>query len=172
MVHIIGSESSTCTQRVLMVLAEKGVTDYTIYTPDFMAGEHKVCVKNHRTKNSLTVSQKTPHTDKQPFGMVPVLEDGDFRLYGKPPAKLSQHFQQPQLLIPHIESRALARYVATKYTSQGTNLIPDPTDLKATALLDQWLSVELLDWDLYANQIVEQKLFNGFVLARLAGEIR
>jgi hypothetical protein len=84
--------------------------------------------------------------------------------------QLFQHFQQPQL-IPNAESRALARYIATKYASQGTKLIPDPSDIKATALLEQWLSVELLDWDLYANQIVEQKLFNTFVLPPLAGKI-
>jgi hypothetical protein len=42
MVHLIGSKNSTCTQRVLTVLAEKGVTDWTIYEPDFMTGEHKV----------------------------------------------------------------------------------------------------------------------------------
>lgn len=42
MVHIIGVNASTCTQRVLTVLAEKGVTDFTLYAPNFMVGEHKV----------------------------------------------------------------------------------------------------------------------------------
>jgi hypothetical protein len=42
MVHIIGSKQATCTQRVLTVLAEKGVEDWTMYEPDFMAGDLKV----------------------------------------------------------------------------------------------------------------------------------
>jgi hypothetical protein len=42
MVHIIGFQQSTCTQRVLTVLAEKGVTDYTIFVPDLKKGALKV----------------------------------------------------------------------------------------------------------------------------------
>jgi glutathione S-transferase len=33
--------------------------------------------------NLCLSNQKAPYTDKQPFGVIPVLEDGDFRLYGK-----------------------------------------------------------------------------------------
>jgi hypothetical protein len=45
MVHLIGSKSATCTQRILTVLAEKGITDFTLYTPDFKTGEIKVQIK-------------------------------------------------------------------------------------------------------------------------------
>jgi len=121
--HLIGSPGSTCTQRILTVLAEKGVTDFTIYQPDFMNGEHK----------------KPEHTAKQPFGQIPVLEEGDFRLY---------------------ESRAISRYLAAKYADKGTKLLPEPTDLKAVAKLEQWFSVELDNYDHFAHDIVEQKLFN------------
>jgi len=46
MVHIIGFAQSTCTQRVLTTLAEKGVTDYTMFAPDFMKGALKVDTPN------------------------------------------------------------------------------------------------------------------------------
>jgi len=122
MVHLIGFTYSTCTQRVLTVLAEKGVTDFTTYTPDMRKGEHK----------------QSPHIDKQPFGVIPVLEDGDFTLY---------------------ESRAIGYYLAAKYDDQGTKLIPDKNDLKANALFQQWMSVEVQDWDRYAAPLVLHKLF-------------
>jgi len=123
MVHIIGNNVATCTQRVLMTLAELGVTDFTLYSPDVMAGEHK----------------KPTHTAKHPFGLIPVLEDGDFTLY---------------------ESRAICRYLATKYNGLDKGLIPDPKDLKAVALFEQWASVELTDFDAFATEVVGQKLFN------------
>jgi len=123
MVHIFGSEQATCTQRILVVLAEKGVTDFTLTCPDFKSGEHK----------------KLPYTEKQPFGQIPVLEDGDFRIF---------------------ESRAICRYLAGKYADQGTKLIPDPTDLKASATFEQWASVELDNWNAFAYPIVVQKYFN------------
>ncbi|KAH6698491.1 putative glutathion S-transferase II, GST-II [Leptodontidium sp. MPI-SDFR-AT-0119] len=122
MVHIIGNNIATCTQRVLLRLAVLGVTDFTLYSPDVMAGEHK----------------KLPHTAKHPFGLIPVLEDGDFTLY---------------------ESRAICRYLATKYNGQSKDLIPDCKDLKATALFDQWASVELTDFDAFASELVAQNLF-------------
>lgn len=62
-----------------------------------------------------------------------------------------------------LESRAICRYLATKYNGQGTSLIPDAKDLKATALFDQWSSVELTDFDAFATELVAQKLFNKSV---------
>lgn len=61
------------------------------------------------------------------------------------------------------ESRAISRYLAAKYADKGTKLLPDPTDLKAIALLEQWFSVELDNYDHFAHDIVEQKLFNVYV---------
>ncbi|CAO2195795.1 unnamed protein product, partial [Urochloa humidicola] len=52
-----------------------------------------------------------------PFGQIPALEDGDEVLY---------------------ESRAINRYIASKYKSEGTELLP----ATASAKLEVWLEVE------------------------------
>ena len=95
-----GSPFSTCTQRVLTVLAEKGVTDYEIVPVNLPAGEHK----------------QPAHVALQPFGKIPVLEDDGFFVY---------------------ESRAICRYIASKYADQGTPIMPKSTDLKALAIFEQ-----------------------------------
>ncbi|XP_078159295.1 glutathione S-transferase 3-like [Carex rostrata] len=51
-----------------------------------------------------------------PFGQLPALEDGDEALF---------------------ESRAITRYIATKYNESGTNLIP-----ASLAKFETWLQVE------------------------------
>jgi glutathione S-transferase len=62
--------------------------------------------------------QKQPdYIAKHPFGVVPLLEDDGFIVY---------------------ESRAIIRYLDGKLS--GLSLTP--TDLKARAMMDQWLSVE------------------------------
>ncbi|KIO19252.1 hypothetical protein M407DRAFT_31106 [Tulasnella calospora MUT 4182] len=74
----------------------------------------------------------------QPFGQIPVLEDDGFYLF---------------------ESRAITRYIATKYADQGTNLLPDPNDLKAVALFEQAACIEQADFDPYASEIAVEKVF-------------
>lgn len=91
---------STCTRKVLTVLAEKG-HEAQVVVVDLMKGEQK----------------QPEHLARQPFGVIPVLEDGDFTLY---------------------ESRAIIRYLDQKLP--GASLTP--TELRARALMDQWLSVE------------------------------
>jgi glutathione S-transferase len=56
------------------------------------------------------------HMKMQPFGKVPALEDDGFILF---------------------ESRAIAKYIAKKYESQGTPLLPAEGDLKAYGLFEQ-----------------------------------
>jgi glutathione S-transferase len=71
---VLGHPASTCTRRVLLTAAEKGV-DVEVKPIDLSKGEHKspeYISKHH------------------PFGVIPVLYDGDFKLY---------------------ESRAIARYI-------------------------------------------------------------
>lgn len=62
-----------------------------------------------------------------------------------------------------IESRAICRYLALKYKGQGTKLIPDPEDVKANALFEQWASVELTNYEHYSSVIVMQNLFTKLV---------
>jgi glutathione S-transferase len=50
-------------------------------------------------------------------------------------------------LVIAIESRAICRFLAAKYDEQGTKLIPDAKEDKATALLEQWASAELQNYD-------------------------
>ncbi|WP_437961851.1 glutathione binding-like protein [Sorangium sp. So ce119] len=97
---LYGHPMSTCTRKVLTVLAEKGHEAQFVLV-DLMKGE-----------------QKTPeHLARNPFGVIPALEDEDFTLY---------------------ESRAIMRYLDQKLP--GASLTP--TELRARALMDQWLSVE------------------------------
>ena len=75
---------------------------------------------------------------KQPFGQVPYLDDDGFIVY---------------------ESRAIARYVAAKFRDQGNPILPDPSDLKATALFEQAASIEASNFDPYASGIAHEKVF-------------
>ncbi|KAL8542310.1 hypothetical protein ACS0TY_003250 [Phlomoides rotata] len=61
----------------------------------------------------------------QPFGVVPVIEDGDYKLY---------------------ESRAIIRYYAEKYRSQGTELLGKT--IEERGLIEQWLETSLRRIDL------------------------
>lgn len=63
--------------------------------------------------------KKPEYMAKQPWGKVPVLEDGsDFQLY---------------------ESRAIIRYLVNSYDRTGTLY---PSEPKARAIVDQWISIE------------------------------
>ena len=59
------------------------------------------------------------------------------------------------------ESRAISRYIATKYAAQGTALIP--TGLQAVALFEQALSVEQNNFFLPIYQIFMEKVINPCV---------
>ncbi|GAM35194.1 glutathion S-transferase [Talaromyces pinophilus] len=122
---IYGASKATCTQRILATLIEKGVTDYELKTINLRAKEHK----------------QPEYLKKQPFGVIPVLEDGDFLLH---------------------ESRAICYYIASKYADQGVKLLPDPTDLKGNATFQKWASVEKDNWDNYASPIAFEKIFKVF----------
>ncbi|XP_068663917.1 glutathione S-transferase F13-like [Aristolochia californica] len=99
-----GIPLSTCTSRVLACAYEKGV-DVEVVPVDLRSREHK-------TPEFLAT--------KNPFGEIPVLEDGDLTLF---------------------ESRAINRYIATKYEGQGTDLLREG-NLKEGALVGVWLEVE------------------------------
>jgi glutathione S-transferase len=116
---IHGVEWSLCTQRVLTTLKEKQVP-YEIVVVDFIAGEHK--------------GEK--YLQKQPFGVLPVLEDDGFFVY---------------------ESRAICRYIEAKFKGQGTELIP--SDLKGLALFEQGASIETSYFDPQVSALAFELIF-------------
>jgi glutathione S-transferase len=97
---VFGHPASTCTRKVLCTLHEKGA-DFEFHLVDILKGE-----------------QKSPeHLARQPFGVVPAIDDNGFALF---------------------ESRAIIRYLDAKLP--GASLVP--TDLQQRALMEQWISVE------------------------------
>ncbi|MBL8683935.1 MAG: glutathione S-transferase N-terminal domain-containing protein [Myxococcales bacterium] len=97
---LFGHPASTCTRKVLFTLAEKGIA-HEFNIVDITKGEQK----------------QPAHLARQPFGVVPAIEDGDFKMY---------------------ESRAIIRYLDAKHG--GASLTP--TGLQDRARMDQWISVE------------------------------
>ena len=99
--------------------------------------EKKVPFEMHIV-NSL--QEKSPALlEKQPFGQVPYIVDEDgFELY---------------------ESRATSRYIAFKYASQGTQLVPAVSDLKAYAKFEQGASIESSNFDPYVSGVTHEKIF-------------
>jgi glutathione S-transferase len=63
-IRLFGHPSSTCTRKVLTVLAETN-TPYELNLVELSKGEHK----------------QQPHVARQPFGQIPVIEDNGFRLF-------------------------------------------------------------------------------------------
>ncbi|EED23155.1 glutathione-S-transferase theta, GST, putative [Talaromyces stipitatus ATCC 10500] len=122
---LYGSPLSGCTQRVLLVLAEKGVEDFELLPVNLMKGEHKM----------------PNYTEKHPFGVIPLLEEGEFRLF---------------------ESRAISRYLAIKYKDKGTSLVPSAGDWAGWALFEQWAAVESSNFHYYCEQILTQKMWNPY----------
>jgi len=114
---LYGHPMSTCTRKVLTVLAEKNhKADFVMV--DIMKGEHK-----------------TPeHLARQPFGVVPALDDDGFALF---------------------ESRAIIRYLDE--TLPGTKLTP--SGAKERGQMEQWISVEHSYFTPAAMKVIRQTLF-------------
>ncbi|KAH9481051.1 Glutathione S-transferase [Psilocybe cubensis] len=117
---LVGSPYSTCTRRVAMVLHEKNVP-FEFQSIDLAKREHKA----------------PEFVEKQPFGVVPYIDDDGFILY---------------------ESRAICHYIVSKYPNQGTQELI-PSDLKANALFQQAASIELSNFNDYAEKAVVEKVF-------------
>ncbi|KAL8550072.1 hypothetical protein ACS0TY_008779 [Phlomoides rotata] len=107
-VKVYGPAYGACPQRVLACLLELGF-EFELIPIDLRSGEHK-------SQHFLL---------KQPFGLVPAIEDGDFSLF---------------------ESRAIIRYYAAKGASEGvTNLLG--YTLEEKAVVDQWLEIEVNNYN-------------------------
>ncbi|XP_030446658.2 glutathione S-transferase F9-like [Syzygium oleosum] len=110
-------------KRVLVCLIEKGVEFETVPI-DLFKGEHKV-----------------PEFVKlQPFGSVPVVQDGDYTLF---------------------ESRAIIRYYAEKYKHQGTDLLGKT--IEERGLVEQWLEVEAQNFHPPIFDLVLKIVFGPFM---------
>lgn len=121
---VYGHPMSTCTRKVLTTLAEKGA-DFEFVMVDLAKYEHK----------------SPEHTARQPFGQIPVLDDGDFRMY---------------------ESRAIARYL--DQTLSGTQLTPG--DAKGRAQMEQWISVETTNFTPHAMKIIWEGFFKKMMMGQ------
>lgn len=77
--------------------------------------------------------KQADHMARQPFGQVPAIEDDGFWLY---------------------ESRAICKYLDEK---AGGKLIPK--DLKAKALMEQWMSVETANFTPHAMKFIFHNIF-------------
>ncbi|KAL3830453.1 hypothetical protein ACJIZ3_019255 [Penstemon smallii] len=115
-VKVYGPEYAS-TKRVILALVEMGI-DYEVVKVDLFKGEHK-----------------TPEFLKlQPFGVVPVVQDGDYTLY---------------------ESRAIIRYYAEKYKSELLG-----KTIEERGLVEQWLEIEAHNFHPLVYDLVVQVLFN------------
>lgn len=73
------------------------------------------------------------HLARQPFGRMPAIDDDGFAMF---------------------ESRAIARYLADK---AGGSLVP--SDARAKAKMEQWISVETSEYNGHAMKFIYQHVF-------------
>ncbi|GLJ52788.1 hypothetical protein SUGI_1124390 [Cryptomeria japonica] len=118
-VKLLGPAYAACSRRVLACLIEKDI-EFEIEHVDIIKGEQK----------------KPEFLALQPFGKVPVVQDGSLTLF---------------------ESRAIIRYYAEKYAGQGTCLLGKT--LEERALVEQWLEVEGQYFSPHTTALVYQLLF-------------
>ncbi|KAG9443750.1 hypothetical protein H6P81_015090 [Aristolochia fimbriata] len=79
--------------------------------------EYELCPVNFATR----AHKQQPYLSLNPFGQVPALEDGDLTLF---------------------ESRAITRYLASKYKETGADLLRSD-DLAEAAMVGVWIEVEI-----------------------------
>ncbi|KAF8412735.1 hypothetical protein HHK36_000704 [Tetracentron sinense] len=118
-VKVHGSPYASAPRRVLACLIEKDI-EFEIVPVDLFKGEHK----------------NPEFLNLQPFGVVPVVQDGDYTLY---------------------ESRAIIRYYAEKYKSQGNDLLGKTVEERG--LVEQWLEVEGQNYHPPIYNLVAQLVF-------------
>nr|WAA68374.1 phi class glutathione S-transferases [Pinus densata]WAA68417.1 phi class glutathione S-transferases [Pinus yunnanensis] len=119
-VKLYGPLASTATSRALACLLEKQV-EYQLIPVDLKKREQK----------------KPGFLAMQPFGQVPVLQDGALTLF---------------------ESRAIVRYIAEKYAAQGTIGLLGKS-LAERAVIEQWMEVESQTYNPPSSFLVFQLAF-------------
>ncbi|GFQ08158.1 glutathione s-transferase [Phtheirospermum japonicum] len=112
-IKVHGHPLSPPTRRVLLTLAEKDLEYEFIYV-DLATGQQK----------------KDSFLSMNPFGQVPVFEDGDLKLF---------------------ESRAITKYISYAYADKGTALLVQ--DPKKIAIIGVWLEVEAHKFDAAGNKL-------------------
>ncbi|KAF0918300.1 hypothetical protein E2562_023375 [Oryza meyeriana var. granulata] len=110
--------------RVLLCLEETGA-EYEFVSMSRSGGDHR----------------RPEHLARNPFGEIPVLEDGDLTLY---------------------QSRAIARYVLRKYKPELLGLGEDGS-LEKSAMVDVWLDVEAHQHEAAVKPIVLHCIVNKYV---------
>jgi len=90
---------------------------------------HEVAVVDFATGEH----KKEPHLSRQPFGRIPALDDDGFEMF---------------------ESRAICRYLDQK---AGGKLVP--SDPKARAKMEQWISVETSEFTPHAMKFIYHDVF-------------
>jgi len=83
----------------------------------------------------------------QPFGQMPCIDDDGFILY---------------------EGKAICHYLASKYSNQGTPLLP--TELKANALFHQAVSVAISHFSVYVDKIIFEKYYGPYLFKKPTDE--
>lgn len=115
---LYGHPFSTCTRKVLLTLAEKELQAEFVHI-ELSKGE-----------------QKNPeYLLKNPFGVVPFLEDGEIKMY---------------------ESRAICRYLDAKSPQNKLT----PTEISSRARMEQWTSVEHSYIDPAVGKMIHQKILH------------
>ncbi|KAF7818223.1 glutathione S-transferase F13 [Senna tora] len=120
---LYGLAMSTNTSRAMVCLHEKEV-DFELVPVDVFSGEHKL----------------PPFLSKNPFGLIPALEDDDLTLF---------------------ESRAITAYIAEKYKETGPDLIRK-NNAKESALVRVWAEVESESYDPAISPIIYEYLVAPF----------
>lgn len=117
---LYGTYYSLATAKAIAVMLEKEV-DFELVRVSVKDGEHR----------------KPEYLAKQPFGLVPLLEDEDLKLF---------------------ESGAIMRYIADKYEAQGTPKLYGSTKAER-ALVEQWMEVEVGTWGAHMQVLVRELIF-------------
>ncbi|KAF0547202.1 glutathione S-transferase [Gigaspora margarita] len=121
-IKLIGKSLSIPTVRVIICLKELGLP-YELESPASLQ----------------SLKDEDYIANKHPFGKIPVLFDGDFRI---------------------TESRPICRYLVPKYQGKHNDTILIPNDVHKAGLVDQFISYELSYYDPPISKLIHQEKFS------------